>query len=1167
MSNPSYRNNRKCFYSEKTTDTLCIGTVIQVLKSDQNSFDHNFVNATVPNNGGSTKYNTDIGDANVETNVEYQYPGYIYCDGSEYNISDYPALYSVIGNLYGGTPGLGITKENVFSNWPGNLGTFKVPDFKAKRLVGNSPVYGSGTVSVGESDLGVGPQTISGKWYLDKEAQKGNFTLGKVTTTGYEKVVDSIPAQIIGSQTVTINLEETRLKGPPQHTHNLLHSEAPQDAASPRKSSGDGYLRGYKNTTGRILPFTVPNGLALTHRHVLAKKPQPDSTVATYDLYNFSAGDSSSGSIKEPGFYFASGKPGFGTIVEVTTIAPPTFKKLLNASVIGERTIVTEGFPIFTYSSNSTYTTSGSFSMPAVWDEVRITVRGCAGSGGAGSTAGNAGGSSTATITSGFLSVTATGGGGGGGSTGGSGGEAGNSGSGSASGTLVNPTALAEGNSVVTSSAGLAATAGTGTTTYVANITGWTPSNTPAKPSTIAGGKGGGITGSFGSDGTHIFTLSQPSAGPFSYTSSGSATVSFSNGKLRSLTWSLAGAQGANTTNVSGGNGKALTASFTDSRLVSTTSGTVFTVSIGFQGSKPTAGGGGGSGGPGGIGGSPSGSGEFGGGGGGASAIRIGSTVIFGAGGGGGAGGKAGGGLDGQTGSGGSLQAFGGTIGGGQGANGGNGGCNGAGGGGGGGGIDSTASAAAGGSGGIAGANNTSAGGGGGGRSAYRTDYFNSPSSNSNSKTGGGSASLSYQSEESFYSPGGGGGGGGGQVITTILKTAATAVEAASFSSISFTVGSGGPGVSNGGFTTSSGQGGAVIIRTGAITSYVGGSTSISVGDIIKSASPGVEIFSTGTGSGASGGFRLPTHQVPVIEFVPISGGSGATATATVSNSVVSGVTLNTGGTGYTLSASPRFLHGAGSGTTAILTTTATGVINSMTLSPGSSTVYSRYVKFSGSELIRYIILVAQDCTDVRRITLKVARGNGVNGGNRPEPGDDLKIYYNTDGTNVFPGSKFLDLIVQAPTDQEITDNYDGSGTGNEATKWYSYSVDLPEAAQMDGVQFKIAQERSIASAANDNANQNSDQYGICDFVYEKKVITGPQFIPADGKLSTTDDILSYTVAGDPKSLYPSGISANDISFTLTSAVPLVPLASIDPDINIPLIEPYFLVKHLIKAF
>ena len=86
-----------------------------------------------------------------------------------------------------------INKSNVWTYWPEtSMGTFAVPDLLAKRIVGNGPVYGANSANVGNSDLGVGLNTIAGKWYLDKDAQKGQFALGNITTTGYTNVVDTI---------------------------------------------------------------------------------------------------------------------------------------------------------------------------------------------------------------------------------------------------------------------------------------------------------------------------------------------------------------------------------------------------------------------------------------------------------------------------------------------------------------------------------------------------------------------------------------------------------------------------------------------------------------------------------------------------------------------------------------------------------------------------------------------------------------------------------------------------------------------------------------------------------------------------------------------------------------------------------------------------------------
>jgi len=1182
---PSYRNNRKTFYTEKTSDTLSVGTIVQVLKSDQNSFEHNFVPTNVPNNGGSTKYEVMPGDANVENNPEFQYPGYLYCDGTEYNINEYPALFAAIGNLYGGTAATGVTQDNIWSMWPGSLGTFKVPDFKAKRLVGNGPVYGLGTASVGESDLGVGPQTIGGKWYLDEAGQKKQFTLGNVTTTGYELVTDTIPADIVGTQTVTVNLEEKRLNGPPQHSHFLLHSEASQDVSQPRKGSGDFYIRGYKNTKGKISNYSAIGGIALTHRHILSKKAFTDTSIATYDTYNFAGGDAGAGTIKEEGFYFASGGLGAGNFENKTTVDPPVFKKFTATSLIGGRLTQILGTPEFTF-TQTLYSNPGSytFNMPTTgWDVLTLFIIGGSGSGSVSNNAGNNGGESFVMIGTGgnpsnLLNAVSGGGIGGGAASGNSGGGAGAAGTTSSSGTLISGAALtALSPSTVATSNGTNATAGQGGQVYIASIPGWTPSGGASLPSgSIVHGQGGqSASGTSnikkGSNGAGTFTSSQPTTGPTTYTSNQNVQVTWSpsQAKLKSMTWTLRGARGGNAAgSATGGPGHILGLSYKDSALVSFGNGTSFTVTCGkigsvpAGGSNPTALGSGGNGGP------PSGGGTNGAGGGSATVLSLNTEIIAGAGGGGGAGGKAGGGPEGKNGNSAnaSIDATSGNLFGGAGKNGGAGGCNGGGGGGGGGGIDANASAAGGGPGGDAGSNSSQSGAGARGMSGYKTTKFNSPTTDSTTHTGEGSATLTYQVEASFYGAAGGGGGQAKLLTVSIPKEAAEAVGQSTFSSLSVKVGLGGSGVTAGGGASAAGDNGEVLIKTGKITSYSGGQSIISVGDIVKLASDGIQLYSSGLGTGTTGGFKLPTTQAPTIDMEPISGGNNATATATVSNDVVSGVTLVTGGSGYTAGVNVRFLGGAGSGTKATTTKTATGVINSLTLTPGSSEPYIRYLRFQGPELERFIILQPQNCTTVKRFTVKACRGNNVNGGEKPDNGDELKLYFNTDGSNTFPSSGYLGILVPIPTEAEITSNYDGNGSGAQATKWYSYSILLPTTAQVDGVQFKIVQERAAASSANDNGG-DTDHFGICDFIYENKATTKLEFVPTEGKISTAGDMLSFTVDGDPKAFHTSGMAANDVKFTLSSSVPLLPSATIDPDINIVLLEPYFLVKHLIKAF
>ena len=175
-------------------------------------------------------------------------------------------------------------------------------------------------------------------------------------------------------------------------------------------------------------------------------------------------------------------------------------------------------------------------------------------------------------------------------------------------------------------------------------------------------------------------------------------------------------------------------------------------------------------------------------------------------------------------------------------------------------------------------------------------------------------------------------------------------------------------------------------------------------------------------------------------------------------------------------------------------------------------------------------------------------------------------MYYNIDGSNTFPDNQFVGVMVPRPSDAEIASNYDGNGVGNTATNWYTYTIDLPQAAQTTGVRFKILQKRTAASGANDNGG-NNDQYGIVEFLYDYKLVSEVQFVPTPGELVASAGSVSYPIEGPANSAYPAGIGVNDITFNMTAGVPLIPSPFLDPVIDIPLVEPYMLTKYLIKAF
>jgi len=1270
--NPVYRNKRKFFYVDKGPDLMSIGSIVQVLKSTTGSFDHSFVPALVPASG-TTAYTNISGSGAPQNNPEYQYEGYLYCDGGEYLIKDYPALFEVIGNDYGGvasdgldvltggsgytgssytvnisappsgsaqvfagvtpvqataalvitggvvqginvlnpgkgynpsspptvtisgSPGSGatfkiringqngqiqaITKSNVWDYWPDDMGTFKVLDLKAKRIVGNGPVYGSNSANVGNSDLGVGLNTINGKWYLDKASQSGQFALGSITTIGYENVVDTIEAVIIGSQTIRTRLQEKKLAGAPQHSHYLFHSEAPLDTNYAGKVSGDRYLPSYSAGTGKISNFLPPGGIAYSHTHVLSKAAIQNSSVATYDIFNWSGGDQASGSIKNPGFYYASGAAGAGSFQNVTTTGTPINKKFSSGSQIGGRTVTTEGIPIYS-TTTVTQSTPGNYTyaVPAAFNKITVTMQGGAGSGGVYTQQGNNGTATTFSVGGGSIILATA-----------AAGNRGNAASLSSGGTG----GAAPGYTITGSSSTSASILGTNPSSGVGGGTGgsgpyWVknllnPNVSPPGPPAAESTGGQGLTvlsTNTGTNGKSRFisdaNVSVPS-GTFNWSSNVTHTftssLTNSNYQLTGIQFTLAGGGGRNCGNFGGNNcgtagtggpGKVFTATYKVPAV-----GIVFLLQPGQQGVPYAGSANAAHSGVGGI----AGDGHVnndGGGGGAASVIKLqsGNVIIAGAGGGGGGGGF-GEGTCGQNGNNNTnpgdnvvettqaLQTGGGATGGAYG-------CTGGGGGGGGGGcgrLTDTAGGSAGAGGGGSGGHEEGFGGIRG-VSAIRTDYFNSPTSQSNTNTGDGYISVTQFENRSYWTSGAGAGSAGGFVRFSLLSSVLTGQ-----SSISYTVGSGGSGVSQGGVSSGDGTNGQIKLEWQTQTGTEGGVPTVTVGDVYIAGSGnndnGVNFYTTGTGTGSTAGFKLPTTQVPTVVFEGGGGGTGATASVTVLNGVVTGISLTTAGSGYTTIPRVRILGGAGVNNHATVgLNTTTGALNNLVLV--SSSAPTHYLKFGGTEQTRFVTTATVDAEDIQRVTVKVCRGNNINGGERPENGgDELLLFYNTDQTLNFPQSNFIGVLVPLPTQAEIDSNYDGT-SGD--TKWYTYSLDIPTAAQTENTRFQIRQARSAPTGSNDNSGAN-DNFGIVEMNYEQKEVTSLVFVPSEGQIPVADDQQQYNIGGPANSIYPAGIFANDVTFTLSSSTPIIPIAALDPDNVIPLIEPYFLVKYLVKAY
>lgn len=150
---------------ESKDDGMAIGTVLTILKQSLGPGRN-----TSPAAWVSDTYGDLSGDR------DSRYPGYLACDGESYNVADYLDLFLVIGNQYGGS---GSWDENTNTA----SGTFKVPDYRNRKLTGTGRVDGNaGSSAFLPSPSAFEPGNIGGWWYIDNV----DVTTGDPTGTGQQ---------------------------------------------------------------------------------------------------------------------------------------------------------------------------------------------------------------------------------------------------------------------------------------------------------------------------------------------------------------------------------------------------------------------------------------------------------------------------------------------------------------------------------------------------------------------------------------------------------------------------------------------------------------------------------------------------------------------------------------------------------------------------------------------------------------------------------------------------------------------------------------------------------------------------------------------------------------------------------------------------------------------
>lgn len=300
------------FYSKVTGSVAAsIGTIISVFRSSNGNFDIT------------------------------QYPGYLECDGSEVNVSQYPGLYAVIGTHYGGTST--VSTAAPFTGWEGDntlsMGTFKLPDFRGRKLVGVGGVDGAGSPSAipsfdPQGNAGGSAETpgcTGGSWIMTETRQGAEYFVGNVTTSGYGLVTGTLQASLSGSTSYRMGpILDNVLRGAPVHRHILLTSDEDPNCIGDVGNGGDPAVVGDMSAPEHITedlafiyPFSPPDGSA-SHTHKICEYNL--SSARLYDATYDSADRGASGS----GDSYYVGTVGS---TEVPSISPAVAKDFIDIDI------------------------------------------------------------------------------------------------------------------------------------------------------------------------------------------------------------------------------------------------------------------------------------------------------------------------------------------------------------------------------------------------------------------------------------------------------------------------------------------------------------------------------------------------------------------------------------------------------------------------------------------------------------------------------------------------------------------------------------------------------------------------------------------------------------------------------------------------------------------
>ena len=208
-------------------------------------------------------------------------------DMSTYNAADYTWDFTQpIGPPI--HPKIGLQKSFQLRDYPYNIGTFNLPDYRQRKILGFGTVNGAGTATPENAVNNFVGQT-GGRWYIAKNTviDSGEFfTLGDIKTTGYNTITADVPAYAIGSVDYQIGpIQDYVFPFPPEHTHRMLTVEVDETKqAELGAAEVDKYAVAYLNSRANVNLFEPAGvgGQALGHSHGLIGEALQNSLTATY---------------------------------------------------------------------------------------------------------------------------------------------------------------------------------------------------------------------------------------------------------------------------------------------------------------------------------------------------------------------------------------------------------------------------------------------------------------------------------------------------------------------------------------------------------------------------------------------------------------------------------------------------------------------------------------------------------------------------------------------------------------------------------------------------------------------------------------------------------------------------------------------------------------------